>query len=454
MPTDTPSRSGSAGLTWGQYWIWDALDKVSDSSHFCITHFQRLSPGMRITEATVRHALQRLTERHESLRTTYGRSSSAEPVQRLHEQVTVPFDVLRMSADEAVVAAVSAELAGTTFSFDDVPLRATLVVVDGRPRGVALRLSRMALDAWGLHLLQAELDQLLRAAPADAARDRLGWQPFDQAAWERSAEGASVSARALDNWYQQLHRFTQSMFRRPPLAPATPRFCVGELTSSAVPVAARLLAQRHRCPPSAVVLAAIASVLGIVLQTSTVGFSTMVSNRHLPRTRGMIAPLAQTAPMCVAVEGRPFGDLIQSTWRASVQAQRHGLYDLAQFSSVKDRVTRERGADFEVSCVVNLVVAPPPEGSDKTPGSDEAELASLRRHTVFSWKPGLAEENIKLALMATLDADELRLTVRADTAAVAPESARTIAEAVETLLVAAVAGQPLYPADVANLVPC
>lgn len=441
-------RSGQAGLTWGQYGVWDALDKLPDSSHLCITQFHPLAPGTRPEAAAVQRALQSLTERHESLRTTYGVTSSGEPYQWLHEQVTVPFEVRRVPADRAAVDAVAAELGGTSFTLSEVPLRAALLEVGGEPRGVLLRLSRLALDGWSLYLLGPELDALLGQASASTAGAPPSWQPLDQAAWERSAAGQRASTEALDYWREQLYRFGESMFPRTPLAAETPRFCVGELTSRAVPLAARLLAHRHRCSPSAVVLAAIVALLGAAFEASPVGFATVVNNRHTAQTRRMVGTLAQAAPICVEVQGHTFAEILQATWRASVRAQRRGQYDVARFKQLREAVDTDRGPDFEVSCFVNLVVGPRAGTMERDRAAD---LAELRRHTAFSWQPGLAAENVKLSLIASFAEEHVRLTVRADTAALASRDARALVEAVEALLLAAVVGRPLHQAEIRNL---
>ena len=113
--------------------------------------------------AALHRAFQMLTDRHASLRTTYGVHES-QPVQQIHHGSTVDFEVIDTSSPQSLADRVAHE-AHRSFNLErELPLRVRLFNPAAGDGVLLLAAHHIALDLWSLALLLDELSVLYRAA--------------------------------------------------------------------------------------------------------------------------------------------------------------------------------------------------------------------------------------------------------------------------------------------------
>ena len=253
----------SANLCWGQRYIWlrhHQLPAEHRNEAHIICRFD-LPDGASV--AGLRAVLNYLVRRHEALRTTYHLSETS-PTQRVHPPGPLPLTVVTTERDGAASPAeVIEQLSVTDFELaTEWPVRACVVVADGRPRQLVLVLNHMAFDAWAVEMFEREL-QVLGAGVAKgrpAVLEPVRHQPVDLARHEASAPALAAKDAALARWRVRIEELPADIFsgRRQPGGSAA---CSATLTSPALLGATRQIAQQHRVWPYLVHLAAYSMVL-------------------------------------------------------------------------------------------------------------------------------------------------------------------------------------------------
>src|SRR5262249_11444616 len=144
------------------------------------------------------------------------------------------------------------------------PLRVSVIAAGGRPRQVVFVFSHLAVDAWGCAVLRREFLDLVRDERAEPPV--AGWQPLARAAHEATDPGAL----ALAYWRRVLQTMPPTAFPVPPEAGGTPLFPGVSLDSVALAGAVNAVASRHRVGPASVLLAVLATVIGVRTGTGAV----------------------------------------------------------------------------------------------------------------------------------------------------------------------------------------
>ncbi len=177
------------------------------------------------------HALDALSRRHESLRTTFG-AVDGQPVQIIqpapgagsrasalsrHERPLIDLSGLPPATRTATCQHLIGTEASRPFDLAEGPLwRATLLRLDLHDHAFLLTLHHIISDGWSMEILERELatlyagyrDTRFQAAaghsdPADDL-DRLPVQYADFAAWQRAWLSGDVLQAQLDFWHAQL----------------------------------------------------------------------------------------------------------------------------------------------------------------------------------------------------------------------------------------------------------
>ncbi|MGA5063903.1 amino acid adenylation domain-containing protein [Streptomyces exfoliatus] len=149
----------------------------------------------------LRGALQLLLDRHPLLRASFRQLPGGEVVQRLADQVTLPWreaDTAATGLDD-ILRADRAE----TFDLDRPPLLRATLIRDGRRHRLLLTLHHIVADGWSVAVLLRELTAALRGAelPAPPAPEPyLSWlasRDLDAAreAWRRALDGLAGPTR-------------------------------------------------------------------------------------------------------------------------------------------------------------------------------------------------------------------------------------------------------------------
>ncbi|MEW2621052.1 condensation domain-containing protein [Streptomyces sp. NPDC048106] len=441
----TLARGGLRPATCGQKSMWEILADLRPEIELLNLQQMLLISGELTIEAVL-EAIGEVVSRHESLRTRYRQGEDGELLQYLPEQDGLSAEVYHIDGEQTAELAqqVQDELAATRFDLaTDWPFRVVVAVVDGLPRAVAFTVSHIAVDLAGLQVLHAELSQHIEARAGSAAvppsfAAPCGQQPFEVAAYEHSAEGGRVLDKALGYWREVLEGMPRTPFSEEPRPPAKEgRYWRGEFRSRAVTLACELLAVRHRVTSSAVILAAVAVVLGRRTGNPRFGIGLMASNRLTPELQQAVGNITQIIYAPVSLTGPSFEQVLRSALSGALRAYRHGRFDVRRRDGLMAEIGHQRGMKLELTTYFNDV-----RGPAKRRGAEVTvqDVLDARAESTFSWVERLPRENLQM-LLAVRDGDDgsdgVCLSGLFDTCFLPPQEGRAVLEGIETVLVTA-----------------
>lgn len=377
---------------------------------------------------TVCSALELLVSRHESMRTRYAFDDSGRPRQRVVGQGAFPVE-LRDCADlEHWSDAAVRELRNHHYDLVRGPLLKVLIAVsDGRPRLLAMGLSHMVADGWGLRVIRTELAQSMDQSRDAQERPDRAWQPSDQIRHERTPAAIRQGNRSLDYIAAQLKRFPSTMFWRRREHAEHPRYRSGTLRAPALLPAVSQIYAAHKVTPAAAVFAAFSSLIGDLTRRDANCMFLVYSNRT-QQNLNSVANYSQTVPIVVDLCEESFWGLMKSTNRAMLNAYRHAAYPPDGRTAIKDAIGRSRGIGIVEDCVFN------PRWRAIGPELEQQARSGLRASDMpsgaFSWNPG-ADRGLLLYFGLTPNA----ISLTADTRFVAPEEFEPALRRIESLVV-------------------
>ncbi|MEE1738089.1 amino acid adenylation domain-containing protein [Streptomyces sp. BE147] len=289
-------RSAPLRLSHGQEQMWFLSRLDPDSTQYLVPLIVRLTG--ELNTAALAEAWQRLTDRHEILRTRYGLDGE-DPVQLISpaERVILPLeDLSALPADERearVQSVITDDLFVPIDLARDLPVRARLIRLADDEHVLAIVFHHIACDAWSTEVIGRELSTLYTALAAGTEPDLppVAVQYADFAAWQRTElSGAALQAQ-LDYWKTTLAGLTPIE-----LPTDRPRRAVRDATGATVAftvpdsLADRLreFAQHHDATPFMVVLTAFQSLLARYTGTTDIAVGTVVSGRGRPELQGMV----------------------------------------------------------------------------------------------------------------------------------------------------------------------
>ncbi|MFE2107470.1 amino acid adenylation domain-containing protein [Kitasatospora sp. NPDC059463] len=262
--------------------------------------------------AALRTALERLTARHEPLRTRFALDGEA-PVQLVEPPAPVPLDLLALAPGaaeqdftEACRPAVNApfELAGRP------PLRAVLVSAGPDEHAFALVVHHIVSDGWSFGILWRELLALYREvtgeAPADLAPLALSYGDVARAEQERAAAGGAEAA--FRYWAEKLAGTGRLRLPLDRPRPAEPQHPAGFATVALDPeltAALDALARRERCTPFMVLLAAYQCVLARWTGSHDFVVGTPLAGRTEAAHEALAGYFARTGVLRADLTGEP-----------------------------------------------------------------------------------------------------------------------------------------------------
>ncbi|SCL34853.1 Condensation domain-containing protein [Micromonospora nigra] len=459
-------RDRTGPLTWGQQAMWRAVVEF-ESAHNSFLNLRRTLPLSRRADVDVPRAVRALgtlVARHESLRTRV-RVVDGQLTQVAFGRGDLPVAVHHVDGDgdpdgRSASAALAERLGGPRFDHAaHWPLRAGLVVVDGRVRQVVVVFSHSTVDFHATETLLRELRLILLrgAAPGEP-----GLQSLDVALREQGVEQRR-SDRSVASWTERFALLPAGTFTTPG-TPADPRYQRGSLVSPALDAALRILAARHRVSTATALLAGAVAVLGD--GQDSCGVFTMAHNRFPPGYADAISKLNQIGLCRVDLTGRPdLADLLTRTHRAGLEAYRHAYYDpaamtrafaeaghdyataLAPYCFFNDiRLPDGRGAPAPVPPVAGPLAAP--VGSRVTgAGPGSAGVVAVRAladgsraaatGSTFTWLPPLERFAWRCRIQVVDAPGAVELVVTADTAYLPAARAERLLHAIEAMVVGA-----------------
>jgi len=192
-------------LSYNQQGIWFLYQLAPESTVYNVNFAARISSDVNVP--ALRRALQRLIDRHPSLRTTFP-AHSGQPVQRVHEHLKVSFEEVDGSTwngDE--LKARLLDEAYRPFDLERGPLlRVSLITRSAREHILLLVVHHIVIDFWSLAIL---LDELGVLYPAErygmkAALPPLDLQYTDYVRWQAEMLAGPDGERLWAYWREQL----------------------------------------------------------------------------------------------------------------------------------------------------------------------------------------------------------------------------------------------------------
>lgn len=347
--TDT----STAQPTWGQRELWGVGGQ--EGRAISMGGITPLPPGA--TVEYVAGVLRYIMGRHQTLRTRFRLDADG----RLREQVLHPsgeidLDVVDAGSDDPADTARAVTLAYERAEFDCVdewPVRMAVVTAGGRASHAVAVYNHLAIDAYGLDALLADLadrDPLTGAA----RRPMTALQPLDQARWQASPAGRRQSGQALRHWERLLRTIPARRFRdRPDLPTDGSQYRQIALGSPAADLAVRLISARTGVETGAVLLAAFAIAVGRLTGVNPTAAQVVVGNRFRPGLAGSVSTVNQMGLCAIDAAGADFDEVATRAWRASLHAYKNAYYDPVARHELFTAVGRDRGEPVTVDCFYN-----------------------------------------------------------------------------------------------------
>jgi hypothetical protein len=427
------TRSGSGPVTLGQrnVLLW-AVDQTIFGAVQCQT--LNVAPGRSLNDVT--KAIGRLISRHESLRTLFAADSSREWTQ----QVTASGELLvevheadgRLDATEALVK----QRLNAPFALDrEWPVRAAVITSGGTPARVLLALTHMAADFASLGIIARDFRRLM----SNSTSQPPALHPLDQAKLEMSPMARSRAEAAVRYWEATLRGTPQCMLAVPGHPPANSGSRMATLRSRAAALALARIANRTHASQSVVILAAVATLLGLRTVNDRCLITALCANRFTPASRDYVGTIAQDALIAADLTAETFDGIIQATRTAALTAYYHSQYDAGSLWQIIDRVSEDRGTEFHRDCVLNDLNGAAVQVQTGHAGSlpEKGDAANAMRDTRLVWADTDPRPLLFYFEVFGLTQHDVSLSVWADQSRFPAAEVEDFLLAVERLLVAA-----------------
>ncbi|MDP6437839.1 MAG: condensation domain-containing protein, partial [Gammaproteobacteria bacterium] len=205
VPLVPADRNQPLALSWAQQRLWFLDQLEPDSSAYNISWTVRLKGELHFAE--MQAALDRLVERHETLRTCFP-ASEGVPQQKIlaQQEITIQQEVLTGASDEKVRATLG-KLAARSFNLATGPLiRVTLVRLSPGEHILLVLIHHIVADGASMRILFRELaalyDEETGGVPAELVP--LPVQYADYAAWQRQWLDGAELERQSGYWTDKL----------------------------------------------------------------------------------------------------------------------------------------------------------------------------------------------------------------------------------------------------------
>lgn len=432
------ARKGSSEMTWGQLaiWQWHGVNTEKDEFLFNNAQWYQLPKGC--TVETIADAITQVVSQHDALRTVFHHTSDGWR-QVIEEAGDVTIDVYDTDPENEneVADMVAGQMSATSWTVRRWPLRVAVIRADERPDFLIFTTNRLAIDGHSMTTAAGQIGRIASGGQVEPA----GWQPLEEAEFERSPQGLEISDRALQHWRAGLSTAPPSMFDFPSFEPDELRFRMMEMQSPAIGRAVQALQARWRTSPSALLLAATTLILSRYTGHRTMSAHLMAWNRIDRQRRELLGTVAGQGLYHLDLDDLPFDLLTRSAFRASGAAQRFAFCDPRAVTDVFEDIRIDRGAYIDLATYINELVAY--EDPDD-PECSEEELRELAGKTVIRDGGGSPVNPIKLDIRFHLTFKHgafVPLSLICDTTYVPSEMMRQFMYGMERVLIAAASGQ-------------
>lgn len=357
-----------ASFAQNRFWLLDQL--VPNREAYNVSFTVRLHGYL--DQDALKQALQELTARHETLRTTF-RESASQLMQVIAATQAVDLSHVDVSSksrveQEAVVQQEVREEARRTLDLVQGPLwRARLYTLEPQLHMLQLTLHHIIIDEWSRDVLFRDLEVLYGAAASNSrpVLPELKSQYADFSSWKYVQFKGNVVKKQLDYWRKRLEGnlpVLQLPTDRP--RPKSPTYRGAHLSVElphALIEAVHGLSQREGATSFMTLLAAFMLLLHRYSGQDDLLVGTPVSNREQAETEEMIGVFINTLVIRADLSGNPtFRELL-----AQVRRETLGAFEFQDlpFEQVLQMLRPERGASqqglFQVLFTYMDEVRPP-----------------------------------------------------------------------------------------------
>ncbi|MGH3201147.1 MAG: hypothetical protein ACRDP5_03705 [Streptosporangiaceae bacterium] len=424
-----PFRGGvarSGPLSWAQEYMWRAINLPGNDSNMDHLFTVRVHSVISIDTAVA--CFGRLIERHATLRTAIVANPDGSVKQRVLPSGSIPVHVIGVTRGllNSEIAAQLPLISGSP------PIQALVIVTAGRVTNLAMRLSHIVSDEWGVRLIKEDLaaelaDPLTRPARPEEKTS------VDLADYESSESGRLASDRALDYIADQLARAPQTMFAHRPRAASRPRYWNVELQSKALLMALARIRTEQRLMLSAPVIGSFAAIMAVRASLPSALVYVMSNNRTAP-WQEFSGPLLQEAPICMHLSEPGCGGLVRSINVSVFNAYQRGRHDpLASWRRVEE-IEFERGVFIDKlarTATVNIHPQPLDRVRERC---SLAQLRAMARASTFSLTPRADIDNLGFFLDVNVGTSCLVLAARVDTRLVSLAESEAILAGMEKIV--------------------
>jgi amino acid adenylation domain-containing protein len=335
-PIERAERDGAIPLSFAQQRLWFLEQLGGAGGAYHIPKVLRLKGDLDLDALT--RALDRIVQRHESLRTTF-QVIDGEPVQCI-----APAQESRFHLEEDDLASwrgedgIDAELrrmvvaeTGAPFDLERGPLvRGRLVRVAADDHVLVLTMHHAVSDGWSTGVLVRELTALyaaFRLREADPL-PALPVQYADYAVWQRRSVGGEVLREQAEFWTQALAGAPEVLElptdRARPAQPDPTGAYAGLELDAELTAGLKALGRRHGTTLFMTLLAGWATVLGRLAGQRDVVIGTPTANRGRHEIEGLVGFFVNTLALRVDLSGSPqVGEVLARARAAVVAAQHH-----------------------------------------------------------------------------------------------------------------------------------
>ena len=339
------SRKDKLPLSFAQQRLW-FLDRFNRSAAYNLPIALVFRGALKVT--ALHRALQKIVNRHESLRTTFA-ANDGIPYQVIHSQRTIALPIVDLSAYEPAVQQlevnrfVAAEATDSFDLSDDPMLRTTLLHLGQSTLEcdraethhiLLLTLHHIAADGWSIGVLLAELKALYAAFSQGqpSPLTDLAIQYADYAVWQRQYLQGEVLSHQLNYWKQYLANAPELL----QLPTDYPRPAQERFQGAAVPVAIefdltqqlRQLSQQQDTTLYMTLLAAFQVLMARYTGQAGVVVGSPIANRNQQAIEPLIGCFVNTLALRADlsdVDGQPrsFLDVLAQVKEATQSAYDH-----------------------------------------------------------------------------------------------------------------------------------
>jgi hypothetical protein len=422
--------SGAAPLTWAQRFMWDVI-AAADTELAAFDVLLRYELPAPVSLDVAVDLLRAFVLRHPTLRMTIEVAADGTPVQHIRASGTlrVPLCEVESPISDVDSKQIRAAITGTTTAQMCQP---AFMVSAGMVAGLAMRISHLAVDRYGMHLLTDDLEAASTAGVVDGGVATPS--PISLAQIEQSSDGTMIERRALNFAEAVYADCPPTMWPNKRRPPERPRFLYGELRSSALLASMDALTRDQRIGRAGILVGALAAVAASSAGLESALLYTISNNRFHTAWRRYPGQLSQEAIIHV-----PVRDTIAETMRTAATGTMRSLqaarYSPDALTALRRRVEWERGVFFDQlgsAIVLNLMT----DGPRRMVDSHIADEASR-----FTWTGSTDRENLGFYLDAFPTATEFVLSARVNTALISASEAEAWLYAVEWAIVASAAGE-------------